>query len=200
MSTKKIVFIDDDPTSKIMARRASGRLDCEFLFFERALDVLDNLDMIDPKLVVLDLAMTDMNGIYDQKAGITVSRILRQRYGDRFPILILTGMENPQLICECLRGGADDYYVKSHKFSGIVKRIAAWLVVDYLAGDPAQQRENAADALENPAAGQAVRSVGEWRQVAMREICHSESGSRGDAPPARPLGELFAWQTIASRN
>lgn len=196
MPTKNVIFVDDDTTSKYLASRTSDRLDCNFLFFERATDVFDSIEIIKPKLVVLDLAMTDMDGIYDEKAGVQVCGAIRERYGEQFPILILTGMESAELIGECLHAGADDYYLKGHVFTGLVKRIAAWLVVDYQAGDPKKEREIAASVLDKLVATRGLLTVKEWRRVAMLEICRKEQETQQDRFPRRPLDDLFARRPV----
>lgn len=149
MPSNNVIIIDDDPSTKLVARRVSKRLDCEFLFFEKVTQVLSNIGWIKPKLVVLDLMMTNMQGVFDDSAGIQIAKELRARFGNLFPILILTGSENPKLITECLQAGADDHYVKSHDFTGLIKRIAAWLVVDYRTSDAQRERDIAAHALKN---------------------------------------------------
>jgi len=200
MPSKTIVFIDDDPGSKVVARRASGRLDCELLFFERASDVFDSIGTLDPKLVVLDMAMVNLDGVYGHQAGLEISAALRETYGDRFPILILTGMESPSLICQCLRKGADDYFVKSVELTGLVKRMAAWLVVDYSARDPKSERENAADALQALVDKRGDMETDEWRQIAMSRFSSGKANSSNARKSSRLLGELFAWQSATVRN
>lgn len=200
MPGKTIVFIDDDPGSKVVARRASGRLDCELLFFERASDVFDSIGTIDPKLVVLDMAMVNLDGVYGHQAGLEISAALREAYGDRFPILILTGMESPTLICQCLRQGADDYFVKSVELTGLVKRMAAWLVVDYSARDPKSEREAAADALQALVDKRGDLETEEWRQVASSKLSSDQADGAGKKKSSRLLGDLFAWQSVTARN
>lgn len=200
MPSKTIVFIDDDPGSKVVARRASGRLDCELLFFERASNVFDSIGTIDPKLVVLDMAMVNLDGVYGHQAGLEISAALRERYGDRFPILILTGMENPTLICQCLRQGADDYFVKSVELTGLVKRMAAWLVVDYSAGNPKLEREAVANALEALVDKQGDLEAEEWRRITRSKLSGDQAGASGINRSSRPLGDLFAWQSATARS
>lgn len=200
MPSKTIIFIDDDPGSRVIARRASGRLDCELLFVEHASDVFETLGAIDPKLVVLDMAMVDLDGVYGHQAGLKISVAIRETYGDRFPILILTGLESPGLICECLRHGADDYFVKSVALTGLVKRIAAWLVVDYTAGDPKQKREAAADALTTLVETQGHLEIDEWRRITLSKLTSDRTTSSPATKPSRPLGDLFAWQSATARS
>ena len=195
MTRNTIVFIDDDPDWKTQASRASGRLDCECLFFERATDVIDSIDAINPKLIVLDLAMVNLDGVYCHNAGIEISATLRKTFGDRFPILVLTGTENPELICECLQNGADDYFVKGDRITGLVKRIAAWLVVDYAAANPRQEREATASALEILVAKHGNGAVRDWRKIVMAAISRRDAAPLGSLSTSRALGDLFAWQS-----
>lgn len=192
MATNNVIFIDDDPATKSLASKTGVRLDCEFLFFERATDVFACIDWLDPKLVVLDLMMTNLSDDYDERAGIQISTAIREHFGDRFPILILTGTENPRIISECLRGGADDYYAKSHDFNRLIKRIAAWLVVDYAKTDAKQEREIAANALEKLVAQKGLLTVNEWRDVAMLEICRIENSDKPN--PRNSTSDLIAWR------
>jgi len=194
MSTKTVLFVDDDPFSRDIAQRAIGRLDCQYLFFQTICEVFDNIDMIEPKLVVLDLGMTGLDGVYDSQAGIEINLALRCQYRNRFPILILTGTDDPEIICKCLRSGADDYYSKSHDMTGLVKRIAAWLVVDYSAGHPQRKREATADQIEKHAATHGIVTAKDWRQVAMAQTSRNPAAEPTVPPAQRPLGDLFAWQ------
>lgn len=197
MPTKNVIFIDDDPSTKVLASRTSDRLDCEFLFFEQISDVLTCISWIKPKLIVLDLMMANLEGDYDERAGIKISAEIRRQFGDRFPILILTGTDRPSLIAECLRGGADDYYVKSHDFTGLIKRIAAWLVVAYNEADAQHEREAAANVLDHLVAKKGLLTVREWREVARLEVCRIENQNT-------PLGErsstldLLAWRRTST--
>jgi len=186
MPSKNVIIIDDDPSTKLVARRVSKRLDCEFLFFEKATQVLSNIGWIKPKLVVLDLMMTNMQGVFDDSAGIQIAKELRTRFGNLFPILILTGSENPKLITECLQAGADDHYVKSHDFTGLIKRIAAWLVVDYRTSDAQRERDIAANAMRSI-------STRDTHQGAAQESSQAEFG-RGRAVGSNSSTELLAWR------
>lgn len=196
VAAKSVIFIDDDPSIKCLASRAGKRLGCEFLFFERALDVFASIDWINPNLIVLDLSMTDLEGDHDAHAGIRITEEIRRQFGGRFPILILTGSETPKLILDCLRGGADDYYAKSHDLTGLIKRIAAWLVVDYSRTDAKQERETAANALETLVSQKGLLTVREWRNVAMVEISQNE-GTGMPVGGRNSTSDLLAWRKTA---
>lgn len=170
MPYRSVIFIDDDPSIRTLAERTTRHLDCEFLFYERMLDVCDQIEVIKPKLVVIDMSMTNMDDEYDENAGLNVSQYLRQKFGNTFPILVLTGHESASLISKCLYSGADDYFVKSHEFSGLMRRIASWLVMDYSKDGGEKRREVAARALDKLVAEHGLLTVKEWRKVALRTL------------------------------
>ena len=198
MPIRTVLFIDDDPSIQHFASKTADYMAYEFLFYERAVDALEFVEQETPDLVVIDLSMTDMAGDFDRKAGIEVTKSLRQRYGDLFPILVLTGNETPALISECLRAGADDYYVKSHEFSGLLRRIAAWLVVEYDNQSAVKVRTAVANALDKLVEQKALLTIKEWRRVAMHSIYKSEYGDlefgqdndRTTAPDQRPVAAI----------
>ncbi|MEM8812061.1 MAG: response regulator [Pseudomonadota bacterium] len=194
MATKNVIFIDDDPTTRYLATRTSNRLNCDFLFFERITDVMESIGSIGPKLMIIDLMMTNLDGVFDPRAGIQIAAAIRQGHGNKFPIVILTGSEDPALISDCLRSGADDYFVKGEDFVALLKRVAAWLVVDYRNSNPEGEREAAANVLDKLVARQGVLTVREWRQVALTAICRNEGDQVNPPRERNATSDLFAWR------
>ena len=168
MPHRNVIFVDDDPTVELFAERTSDWLDCNFVFYRRISDANKDIAKLKPKLVVLDMCMTNLDNNYTDSAGLQISEHLREEYGNQFPIMVLTGHESPELISSCLRSGADDYCVKTHDFVDLMKRIASWLVIDYTSGDEHKMRLTSADALDHLVANQGLLTVKEWRKIAMK--------------------------------
>lgn len=167
MACKNVVFIDDDPTVRVFAEKTTKYLDFEFTFHEKISDALEEIESLKPKLVVVDMSMSNLEDEYEEFAGIEITEYLRSNFHNDFPILILTGHDNADLISKCLRSGADDYFVKSHEFSGLIKRIASWLVIDYSSSSSQKKRDVAARALEKLVLEKGLLNTREWRKVVM---------------------------------
>jgi DNA-binding response OmpR family regulator len=70
-----------------------------------------------------DLLILDMG--LPKRDGFHVLQELRSR-GNRLPVLVLTGLPDPDLVT-CLEGGADDYVTKPFKFEEVLARVRARL-------------------------------------------------------------------------
>lgn len=60
-----------------------------------------------PDMIILDLLMPDVD-------GITMLKQLRQDdWGKRVPVIVATNVDDISALNECLKAGAEDYFVKS---------------------------------------------------------------------------------------
>lgn len=145
-------------------------------FFESIEDALPNIPAISPSLLVLDLAMNNLQGNFDDLAGMQITEYMRKTYGDQFPILILTGREESDVICDCLKRGADDYCLKAEDMNALTSRIDAWLEMDYRDEQVKRKRHAAARALDRLVLQRRILTMSEWRNTAMLEITKFERG------------------------
>ncbi len=82
-------------------------------------EVVNLLNKVTPKLVLLDIAMPRMNGIEACKRA-------RSIVGDDVPILFLSTLDRLDVLRDCVNAGADDYMIKSDSLRTMVERVKQW--------------------------------------------------------------------------
>jgi len=98
----RVLIVDDMATSRELVKAALASRQYE-MTEEEALELISNKPF---DLVLLDLEMSDMN-------GIEVIRQLRKRHTPiQLPIIMLTSSESGDDIVTALETGANDYVVK----------------------------------------------------------------------------------------
>jgi len=101
-----ILVIDDDPAARLFVR---GSLEPAGMVVMEAADGRESLELFEkntPDLIVLDIVMPDMDGY------LTCSRIRSLPRGKRVPILIMTGLDDPNSIAQAYEHGATDFINK----------------------------------------------------------------------------------------
>ena len=84
------------------------------------LEVLNLLNRVQAKLVLLDINMPDMN-------GIETCRRVRERFGGRkTPIVFLSGLDDADTVKKGLEAGGDGYFLKSSPLEVILERVKYW--------------------------------------------------------------------------
>jgi CheY-like chemotaxis protein len=114
---KKVLVVDDEV---FLARVLRDRLALEGFAVERAADGEEGLDKafsIRPDIILLDLVMPKMD-------GITMLKKLRDDpRGKEVPVIVLSNLNNAQLIDQSLAGGAQEFLVKVNNSLDDVVRI-----------------------------------------------------------------------------
>ena len=105
----KILFADDDPTTRLLMQSAMQKMGFEVTiacngeeavaFFRKA--VFD--------MVLLDVEMPEMD-------GFEVCELLREEAGNELPIIMTTGMDDEQSINDAFEAGATDFISKPINF------------------------------------------------------------------------------------
>lgn len=118
---QKVLVVDDDETELFLLRYAlegAGFAVAEANSAEAGLLVCGDSA---PDAVVLDATLPGMD-------GFEMCRLLRRRPAyDHTPIMILTGLVDPQCRSRAFKAGADDFMTKTTDWSGIVSRIRSLL-------------------------------------------------------------------------
>lgn len=107
---------DDSPTSRsiqMVLKAESMVVDTTDL----GEDALEIAKLYDYDIILLDLALPDMDG------GEVLRRLRQARVTT--PVLILSGMSQPESKVQCLASGADDYLTKPFDRRELVARIQA---------------------------------------------------------------------------
>lgn len=120
LSDLKILIVDDNASARTLIRSNLERRGCQYV--SEASDGIEAIDQMKesfPDLIVLDLAMPRMG-------GIAVCEWVRERRQD-VPIIVLSAVEQEDLIIEALDAGADDYVHKPYDMNIVLARIRAVL-------------------------------------------------------------------------
>jgi two-component system response regulator MprA len=113
----KILVADDDPALRDALRRALRLEGYEVDLAADGAEALDALAAAGPDLLVLDVAMPNVD-------GLEVARRLRTE-GNRVPILMLTARDAVDDRVAGLDAGADDYVVKPFALEELFARVRA---------------------------------------------------------------------------
>jgi two-component system copper resistance phosphate regulon response regulator CusR len=103
-----ILVVEDDPNTALLIEDSleRGGLDCHVNVVHNAKDCLE-LDLGHYDVILLDYELPDMLGTE------VLKRIQEQR---DLPVLMVTGMDDTQIVGEALKIGAYDYIVKSDQY------------------------------------------------------------------------------------
>jgi DNA-binding NarL/FixJ family response regulator len=125
---KTILVIDDDASLRALVSALLTASGYRAIEAERGEDALERMREERPDLALLDVSLPGMSG-YD------VLRELRADFGDRLPIVILSGTRTETYDRVAgLRLGADDYVVKPFAPDELLARVDRLL--DWAARDP----------------------------------------------------------------
>ncbi|MEN6409690.1 MAG: response regulator transcription factor [Anaerolineaceae bacterium] len=99
----RILVIDDDPATteliKLLLKPAASII----YTANSGMDGIEQVKKYAPDVVILDLMMPEMD-------GWQVCKSIREF--SRLPILILSALDNPDMVARALDSGADDYLIK----------------------------------------------------------------------------------------
>ncbi|OSM02318.1 fused response regulator/phosphatase [Magnetofaba australis] len=118
-----ILIVDDDPDLRVLTRRflkKHGYTSVEAEDGDAALSLLQTLyDDHEPlpDLVLMDARMPGMDGFE------ACRRIRQTEWGDRLPLLMVTGMDDRQSVDEAFEAGASDYLTKPIHWDLLRQRI-----------------------------------------------------------------------------
>ena len=105
MST--ILVVDDDPSCRQLLRQLLPRMGHMVIVASNGVDALDALKTHTPDLVLLDLAMPQMD-------GLSFLRTLRELEQFRsLPVILVSGLASRETVRICASLGVRDYLVKS---------------------------------------------------------------------------------------
>lgn len=114
----RILVIEDDPTIRLMLRRAFDDV-AEVIIAEDGASGLEKIGRNRPDFVITDLSLPVMDGL----TLITSAR--RTFIGACIPMLVLTGNDDESVLLDCFRQGADDFMVKPFSISELRTRVSS---------------------------------------------------------------------------
>lgn len=116
-----ILVVDDARFSRKAVMAALAETGCEFVQAANGREALEQLDSVDPDIVVTDLLMPEMDGI--EFLGEVRSR------GDQRPVFVVSADIQDSSRTECERLGATGFLNKPFRASELVDAVNAALSV-----------------------------------------------------------------------
>lgn len=119
--TPRILAVDDDEFNRRLVTTALQRLDYEVYTAGNGVEALEQVETLQPDLILLDVMMPDMDG-YD------VCKRLRSRPSSKYtPIMMLTALDGVNEKLKGFEAGADDYLSKPFEPVELQARVQALL-------------------------------------------------------------------------
>lgn len=119
MTKKTIVLAEDDASLRKLYTDFLSANGFNVLAAANGLDTLSLLHRVQPRLVLLDIMMPDLN-------GIEVCRRARTFVDPKTPIVFLSSLDFAEHVSEGLKAGGDDYIIKTTRLDTILERITYW--------------------------------------------------------------------------
>ena len=140
-----VAVVDDDQKIRRMYSDFLESKGYTVLTAQNGIEGLNLVMRAQPKLVLLDIMMPDLD-------GLETCRRMRQVLGTKVPILFLTALDTADYVRNGLLAGGDDYLLKSSRLSAIFERIEAWCGWEFR-GMAERRREQALEEVDAIASG-----------------------------------------------
>lgn len=114
----KFLIVEDDYFSRLIIEKVlTKKFDCQLFFAKNGLQALSILDEEQPDIILLDIAMPEMD-------GIEMLRVIRKskKFTD-LPVIIISAVGDKSSINKTLPLKISDYILKPINFNDTVKRI-----------------------------------------------------------------------------
>jgi DNA-binding response OmpR family regulator len=117
---KLIVGVDDDVENLAMLKHAIEAAGYAFIGMTNGSECVDILSQFEPRLLLLDIEMPDMNGFE------TCRRIRAECNLPHMPIAFLTGRKSREDVKRCLAVGGNDFIIKPFEVLTLLNRLRYW--------------------------------------------------------------------------
>ncbi|MEW6544508.1 MAG: EAL domain-containing protein [Nitrospirota bacterium] len=157
---------DDDPVNRLLAREAIELAGAAVVEAESGAQTLEAFARLRPDIVLLDVVMPDMDGF------ATCAELRRLPYGERVPVLIMTGLDDLESITRAYDVGATDFTVKP-----FIPLILSHRIRYMLRASRAMEALRESEA--NLAHAQRLARLGNWQlEIPTSALTVSEEGRR----------------------
>lgn len=119
-----IVVVEDNREFRYLLRRILEEKGYKVTVFQQAAEVLEYCSVNPPDLLLVDIKLPDASGIELCKQ---VKQVQITRGAKRFPVVILSGLQEDEQVIDSFSGGADDYMFKSYSVPVLLTRISRFL-------------------------------------------------------------------------
>jgi DNA-binding response OmpR family regulator len=106
MTKTRILLVEDDKALALMVSKRLEAVSHEYQVEVRgsAFEAIEYIKTNPPDTVLLDLGLPDSNGIN------TFYMVIE--YARNIPVIVLSAIDDPDVMVQCVRGGAQDYIIK----------------------------------------------------------------------------------------
>lgn len=118
---KKILVVDDNDENRDILQRRLERAGYSIVSVSEGRAALSALQSDQYDLVILDIHMPIMDGVE------TLKRIKADKTTSAIPVIMLTALEDRNIVLECMRGGACSYITKPYNMKEVEQRIISCL-------------------------------------------------------------------------
>jgi putative two-component system response regulator len=115
--TAHILIVDDLETNRDILKKLVVGMGHRPSFAENGLVALAKIEQEIPDVVLLDLAMPEMDGFE------TLTRIKNNNALEHLPVIMITGNDETEKAVTCIENGADDYVMKPFRMPLLRARI-----------------------------------------------------------------------------
>ena len=116
-----ILIIDDSRLVRSVVKNLLENRNYNVLCAQNAMEGIDVIKNNDISVLILDMELPDLH-------GIDVLERLRDEYNMRkFPILVLSGSENPSIVRQALKKGSSDFLRKPIQYEEFLLKIDLWI-------------------------------------------------------------------------
>jgi len=119
-SSGVILFAEDNPKLRKLYGDALTAAGYNVVAVSDGREVLNLLNVVGPKLILLDIQMPKLNGIE------TCARARKVCDGE-VPIVFLTVFDQLGFVHKCIAAGGDDYIIKTDGVGAVIERVGRWM-------------------------------------------------------------------------
>ena len=117
---KKVLAVDDDRSMIAFLGMLIDQMGHEFVGLHSGEDCLNQIDSINPDLLMLDVNMPGMDG-YE-----TCRRVRSEHSQVAVPVLFLTGNDSRNGLSDAISAGGTEYLAKPIDAEALIQRVEYW--------------------------------------------------------------------------
>jgi DNA-binding response OmpR family regulator len=121
LANSKILIVDDEPLSIELTARRIEKQGFTVLRADSGEQAISMAKEQDIQLILLDINMPDMDGY------TTLKHLREYKAKEELAIVMVTAIEEPDTVIDCIKAGADDYIMKPFHPTELIARITTVL-------------------------------------------------------------------------